>query len=120
MKAQTLPEMMTLREVAEFFRVDPRTVLKYGVERFGGVRFGSTIRFKRSEVMNYGVQKHEQKQGKVSLDGPAFSEWEERTESFSDPARCVTTGKPRKGGVRNNKRAGRAADPFNVFADMGK
>jgi len=61
------PEMMTLKEVAEYFRVDPRTVLKYGVERFGGVRFGSTIRFKRSEVMNYGVQKPEQKQGQIPM-----------------------------------------------------
>lgn len=104
-------EMMTLQEVCEYFRVEKRVLQRYGLERLGGVRLGPrSWRFPRNEVMNYGVQKPEQKQRQVPLDGPTVHWEQERTEVLRDQE---------GGAVLGSRKATRTIgikDPYGLLA----
>ena len=111
------PEMMTLQEVCSFFRVEKRVLERYGLERLGGVRLGPrSWRFPRNEVMKYGVQKHEQEQRQISVDGPKVHEREERKEVLRDSETSVAVGNRNPNDRRGPKRA---IDPFNLLVGMG-
>lgn len=87
------PEMMTLKEVCEYFRVEKRVLLRYGLEKIGGVRLGPrSWRFPRNEVLKYGVQEPEQKQRQVSVDGTTIYREEERKEMFRNQERRSSVG----------------------------
>jgi hypothetical protein len=81
-------EMMTLQEVCNFFRVEKRVLQRYGLERLGGVRLGPrSWRFPRNEVLKYGVQKSEQKQGQIPVDGSTIHREKEGEEVLRDEER---------------------------------
>jgi len=106
-----LPEMMTLKEVCEYFRVEKRVLLRYGLEKIGGVRLGPrSWRFPRNEVMNHGVQKLQQQQGQISLDRTTDNPRKEATEKFSDEERGSAMGV----GAATVSR--RAKDPYGLLA----
>ena len=91
------PEIMTLNEVCEYFGVDKRTLRKYGFHKIGGYALGPrTWRFRREEVMAHGVQKHQQQQGEMALDGSEIQERPKRTESIFIQERGSSLGS-RKG-----------------------
>lgn len=105
------PEMMTLEEVCEYFRVEKRVLQRYGLERLGGVRLGPrSWRFPRNEVMNYGVQKPEQKQGQIPVDGPAVHREQEKTEVLRDQERGASVGS------RTATRTCGTKDPYGLLA----
>lgn len=106
------PEMMTLKEVCEYFRVEKRVLLRYGLEKIGGVRLGPrSWRFPRNEVMNHGVQKLQQQQRQISLDGTEDSQRKEAEEKLSDQERGSFVG------VRTtSRRNSRTKDPFGLLA----
>ena len=107
-------EMMTLQEVCEFFRVEKRVLQRYGLERLGGVRLGPrSWRFPRNEVIGYGVQKPEQKQGQTPVDGPTVHREEKRKEVLRDQERGFTLG------GRKDARACRTKDPYGLLDRLG-
>ena len=112
------PEMMTLQEVCEYFRVEKKVLLRYGLERLGGVRLGPrSWRFPRNEVMKNGVQKPEQKQREIPLDGAKVHQWQEGKEVLRDTQASSTMGNrkaDKSGGAKG------AIDPYNLLAGMGE
>lgn len=108
------PEMMTLKEVCDYFRVEKRVLLRYGLEKIGGVRLGPrSWRFPRIEVMNHGVQKLQQQQGKVSVDRAADNQRQAPEKELSHKEGCSSLG------ISNPSRNGRNKDPFNLVAGLG-
>ncbi|MCL2790861.1 MAG: helix-turn-helix domain-containing protein [Desulfobulbus sp.] len=107
-----LPEMMTLQEVADYFRVEKRVLRRYGLERLGGVRLGPrSWRFPRNEVLKHGVQKPEQKQGQVPMDGSTVH-WEYQTEEvLRDEKGGVVVGVGKIPVIRR----GRPKDPYGLL-----
>jgi hypothetical protein len=105
------PEMMTLEEVCEYFRVEKRVLQRYGLERLGGVRLGPrSWRFPRNEVIKNGVQKPEQKQGQIPMDGPAVHREEEGAEVLRDQEGGASLGS------RTATRTSGAKDPYGLLA----
>lgn len=105
------PEMMTLKEVCEYFRVEKRVLLRYGLKKIGGVCLGPrSWRFPRSEVMNHGIQELQQQQGQVSLDRSKASPRKEATEKFFNEERGSAVGV----GAATVTR--RAKDPYGLLA----
>lgn len=105
------PEMMTLQEVCEYFRVEKRVLQRYGLERLGGVRLGPrSWRFPRNEVMNYGVQKPEQKQRQISVDGSTIQREQEGTEVLRNQEGCASVGS------RKANRTSGTKDPYGLLA----
>lgn len=110
MKVKEYPEIMTLDEVSEFFRVEKRILKKYGLKKLGGVCLGPrSWRFLRSEVMKHGIQEPEQKQREVPLDGAKIHSREKREEVFCFEERSASMGNG------NNKRARKTRDPYNLL-----
>jgi len=109
-----IPEMMTLKEVCEYFRVEKRVLLRYGLDKIGGVRLGPrSWRFPRNEVMNHGVQKLQQEQGQISLDRPADNQRQEATKKLSHKERCIALG------IRVVSSARKCKDPYGLLDRMG-
>lgn len=105
-----LPEIMTLQEVSEFLRVDKRVLRQYGLERLGGVRLGPrSWRFPRNEVLKYGVQESQQKQGQIPLDGTTVPREDKAKEVLRDQERSVTVG------VGTTARTKRIKDPYSLL-----
>ena len=105
------PEMMTLKEVCEYFRVEKRVLLRYGLDKIGGVRLGPrSWRFPRSEVLNHGVQKLQQQQGKISLDRTTSNQRKEAAEELLDEERGSVVG------VRTAPRSSGTRDPYGLLA----
>jgi hypothetical protein len=105
------PEMMTLKEVCEYFRVEKRVLLNYGLEKIGGVRLGPrSWRFPRNEVMNHGVQKLQQQQGQIPLDRSKGDPREEAKEKFFNEERGSSVGVGAAATTR------RAKDPYGLLA----
>jgi hypothetical protein len=105
------PEMMTLKEVCEYFRVEKRVLLRYGLEKIGGVRLGPrSWRFPRKEVLNHGVQEFQQQQGKVPLDRTEGNQRKEAKEKLSDEKGSSFMG------VRTTSRNLGTKDPYNLLA----
>lgn len=109
-----LHEMMTLKEVCEYFRVEKRVLLRYGLEKIGGVRLGPrSWRFPRSEVMNHGVQKLQQEQRQISLDRPEDNKRQEAKEKLSHKERCSALG------IRVVASTRKVKDPYGLLDRVG-
>ena len=105
-----IPEMMTLKEVCEYFRVEKRVLLRYGLSRLGGVCLGPrSWRFPRNEVMKHGIQKLQQQQRQVSLDRSEDSQRQEAEKEFFNEERSFDLG------VSTNS-SGRIKDPHGILA----
>ena len=105
-----LPEMMTLKEICEYFRVEKRVLLRYGLSRLGGVCLGPrSWRFPRNEVMKHGIQKLQQQQRQVPLDRPEDCQRQEAAEEFFDQKGSIDLGIPATP-------AGRIKDPHGILA----
>ena len=108
------PEMMTLQEVADYFRVEKRVLQRYGLEKLGGVRLGPrSWRFPRNEVMQHGVQKPEQKQRQIPLDGSTVPREDKTKEVLRDQEGGVVVGVGKAPVTR------RAKDPYGLLAGVG-
>ena len=103
-------EMMTLQEVCEYFRVEKRVLQRYGLERLGGVRLGPrSWRFPRNEVLNYGVQKSEQKQGQIPVDGATIHREDKTKEMLRNQEGGSSVG------VRTAPRTSGTKDPYGLL-----
>lgn len=109
-RSDMFPEMMTLEEVCEYFRVEKRVLRRYGLERLGGVRLGPrSWRFPRNEVLNYGVQKSEQKQGQIPVDGATIHRENETKEMLHNQKGGASVG------VRTTPRTSGTKDPYGLL-----
>ena len=110
MKTTEYPEIMTLDEVSEFFRVEKRILKKYGLDKLGGVCLGPrSWRFLRSEVMKHGIQEPEQKQREISVDGSKIPSREEGKEVLYFEERSASMGNG------ENRRTRKTRDPYNLL-----
>ncbi|MGD9817162.1 MAG: helix-turn-helix domain-containing protein [Desulfomonilaceae bacterium] len=109
-RSDMFPEMMTLEEVCEYFRVEKRVLRRYGLERLGGVRLGPrSWRFPRNEVLSYGVQKPEQKQRQIPMDGATIHREDETKEMFCNQEGGAFVG------VRTAPRISGTKDPYDLL-----
>ena len=97
-----MQEMMTLREVCAYFRVDRRVLVRFGLERLGGVQLGPrSWRFHRSFIVRYGLSQSEQKPGQVPVDGATLPGWQEATQVLCNEERGAALGSRRTSRVRD-------------------
>ena len=97
-------ETYTAQQVAEFLRVDVKTIRKY-YKKFGGMRLGRKYLFFEGSIEN-AIQK------RTEMDGSSAEGREETGESISDQERSVNVGSQNKAKTRQRMER---EDRHNLF-----